>query len=95
MIAAFVVLKQGYTASDALRQELLSTVRGEFGPIAVIGELRFVPMLPKTRSGKIMRRVLKAVVLQRDPGDITTIEDESSVEEARKAVLELSGDVVN
>ena len=40
-------------------------------------------MLPKTRSGKIMRRVLKAVMLDRDPGDITTIEDEGSVDEAR------------
>ena len=46
-------------------------------------------MLPKTRSGKIMRRVLKAVVLDRDPGDITTIEDEGSVEEARDAWAEL------
>jgi acetyl-CoA synthetase len=46
-------------------------------------------MLPKTRSGKIMRRVLKAVVLDRDPGDITTIEDEGSVEEARQAWKEL------
>ena len=42
-------------------------------------------MLPKTRSGKIMRRVLKAVILDRDPGDITTIEDEGSVDEARQA----------
>jgi acetyl-CoA synthetase len=42
-------------------------------------------MLPKTRSGKIMRRVLRAVTLDRDPGDITTIEDEGSVEEARAA----------
>ena len=42
-------------------------------------------MLPKTRSGKIMRRVFKAVVLDQDPGDITTIEDEGSVEEARQA----------
>jgi acetyl-CoA synthetase len=46
-------------------------------------------MLPKTRSGKIMRRVLKAVTLDRDPGDITTIEDEGSVEEARLAWNEL------
>jgi acetyl-CoA synthetase len=46
-------------------------------------------MLPKTRSGKIMRRVLKAVTLDRDPGDITTIEDEGSVEEARHAWNEL------
>jgi acetyl-CoA synthetase len=42
-------------------------------------------MLPKTRSGKIMRRVLKAVILEKDPGDISTIEDEGSVEEAREA----------
>jgi acetyl-CoA synthetase len=41
-----------------------------------------------------MRRVLKAVVLKRDPGDITTIEDEASVEEARKAAVELTGEIV-
>jgi acetyl-CoA synthetase len=46
-------------------------------------------MLPKTRSGKIMRRVFKAVVLDQDPGDITTIEDEGSVEEARQAWQEM------
>jgi acetyl-CoA synthetase len=57
--------------------------------VAVVGEINFVGMLPKTRSGKIMRRVLKAVVLDRDPGDITTIEDEGSVEEARLAWAEL------
>jgi acetyl-CoA synthetase len=51
-------------------------------------------LLPKTRSGKIMRRVLKAVVLERDPGDITTIEDEASVEEARKAAVELKEEIV-
>jgi acetyl-CoA synthetase len=46
-------------------------------------------MLPKTRSGNIMRRVLKAVVLGRDPGDVTTIEDGSSIEEARNAWEEM------
>ena len=60
-------------------------MRNELGPLAVIGELNFVDMLPKTRSGKIMRRVLKAVILEKDPGDISTIEDEGSVEEAREA----------
>ena len=64
-------------------------MRQELGAVAVIGELNFVAMLPKTRSGKIMRRVLKAVVLNVDPGDITTIEDEGSVEEARQAWAEL------
>ena len=85
VIAAFVVLKNDQTPSDELRGEIIGTIRHELGPIAVIGELNFVSMLPKTRSGKIMRRVLKAVTLGRDPGDITTIEDEGSVEEARLA----------
>ncbi len=85
VISAFVVLKHGEQPSPELRQELLDTVRHELGPIAVVGEVNFVSMLPKTRSGKIMRRVLKAVTLDRDPGDITTIEDEGSVEDARHA----------
>lgn len=85
VISAFVVLKNDVAASDELRKELLQAVRKELGAVAVIGELNFVDMLPKTRSGKIMRRVLKAVVLNQDPGDITTIEEEGSVEEAREA----------
>lgn len=89
VIAAFVLLKHGYAASEDLRRALLETVRRELGPIAVVGELHFVGLLPKTRSGKIMRRVLKAVVLDTDPGDITTIEDEGSVEEARQAWAQL------
>jgi acetyl-CoA synthetase len=93
VISAFVVLKQGQRASDELRAELLRTVRRELGPVAVVGELNFVDMLPKTRSGKIMRRVLKAVVLDRDPGDISTIEDEGSVEEAREAWEQMRAEV--
>jgi acetyl-CoA synthetase len=89
VISAFVVLKQGHQPSERLRGELLRTVRDELGPVAVIGELNVVEMLPKTRSGKIMRRVLKAVVLDRDPGDITTIEDEGSVDDARQAWQEM------
>jgi acetyl-CoA synthetase len=85
VISAFVVLKQGLEPSEQLRQELLQTVRRELGPLAVVGDLNLVEMLPKTRSGKIMRRVLKAVVLGKDFGDISTIEDEASVEEAREA----------
>jgi acetyl-CoA synthetase len=85
VISAFIVLKAGSQPSEELRRELIETCRRELGPVAVIGELQFVPMLPKTRSGKIMRRVLKAVILGQDPGDISTIEDEGSVEEAREA----------
>jgi acetyl-CoA synthetase len=85
VISAFVVLRQGFEPSDQLRTELLETLRRELGPVAVVGDLNFVHSLPKTRSGKIMRRVLKAVTLDRDPGDISTIEDEGSVGEAREA----------
>ena len=90
VISAFVLLKHGRQPSDELRRGVLQAVRRELGAVAVIGELNFVSMLPKTRSGKIMRRVLKAVVLNVDPGDITTIEDEGSVEEARQAWQELN-----
>jgi len=93
VIAAFVVLKQGYQPSEQLHKELLATVRNELGPVVVIGELNFVGILPKTRSGKIMRRVLKAVTLDREPGDISTIEDEGSVEEARQAWHQLKADI--
>ena len=80
-----MVLKAGFEPGDELKTEILQTIRGELGPVAVIGELNFVDALPKTRSGKIMRRVLKAVTLDTDPGDISTIEDEGSVEDARSA----------
>jgi acetyl-CoA synthetase len=92
-IAAFVVLKDGHRPSEQLRQELIQTVRKELGPVAVIGDLNFVGMLPKTRSGKIMRRVLKAVVSGRDPGDISTIEDAGSVEEALDAWRQMKAQV--
>jgi acetyl-CoA synthetase len=93
VISAFVVLKQGFKPSDELKQILLDTVRRELGPVAVINELNFVNMLPKTRSGKIMRRVLKAVAIGREPGDITTIEDEGSADEARHAWQEMKKQV--
>lgn len=89
VISAFVVLRPGNVSSPELKQEMIATVRRELGAVAVIGEINTVRMLPKTRSGKIMRRVFKAVVLDRDPGDVSTIEDEGSVEEARAAWQEL------
>jgi acetyl-CoA synthetase len=89
VIAAFVVLKLGQERSAGLRNEIIATIRRELGPVAVVGDLNFVNALPKTRSGKIMRRVLKAVTLGVDPGDISTIEDEGSVEEARDAWREM------
>jgi acetyl-CoA synthetase len=95
IISAFVLLKHGHKASPELKKELLETVRHELGPVAVIGEVNFVSMLPKTRSGKIMRRVLKAVILNKDPGDITTIEDEGSVTEAREAWQQMKAELTS
>ena len=93
VVSAFVVLRAGHEASETLKDELVATVRRELGPVAVVGEVNFVRLLPKTRSGKIMRRVFKAVVLNRDPGDISTIEDAGSVEEARAAWQALRAEV--
>jgi acetyl-CoA synthetase len=95
VISAFVVLKQGHAPSASLRAEVIETIRRELGPVAVIGDLNFVNMLPKTRSGKIMRRVLKAVTLGKEPGDITTIEDEGSVDEARHAWEQMRAEIAS
>jgi len=75
VIKAFVILRLGHEPSDRLKNELLYHVRITLGPIAMPSEIEFVTSLPKTRSGKIMRRVLKAKEMGMDPGDISTIED--------------------
>jgi len=73
VIKAFIILKEGYKESPELVIEIKKHVRHELGPIAVIGEIVFTPTLPKTRSGKIMRRVLKARELGIDVGDVSTL----------------------
>jgi acetyl-CoA synthetase len=73
-IHCFVILRQGYEGSPALEDELKKHVASEMGPIARPEAINFVASLPKTRSGKIMRRVLKAQALGQDPGDISTLE---------------------
>ena len=75
LIKAFVILRMGHEPSDRLKNELLYHVRITLGPIAMPSEIEFVTSLPKTRSGKIMRRVLKAKEMGMDPGDISTLED--------------------
>jgi acetyl-CoA synthetase len=75
VIKAFVVLRNGYEATDALHAELIAHVRYHLGPIGTPAELEFVAKLPKTRSGKIMRRLLKAQEMGHDLGDTTTLED--------------------
>ncbi|MDG6929206.1 MAG: acetate--CoA ligase [Nitrososphaerota archaeon] len=82
---AFVILRQGYTPSEGLKKELNDITREKVGAVAAIREVLFVSKLPKTRSAKIMRRVVQAVAAGRSPGDVTTLEDEASVEEVRSA----------
>lgn len=87
-VHAFVVLKQGYAPSSELAKDIQSHVRKVMGPI-VSPQIHFVDKLPKTRSGKVMRRVIKAVMMGSSAGDLTTIEDEASMDEIKKAVEEL------
>ncbi|MFH0820719.1 MAG: acetate--CoA ligase [Candidatus Peregrinibacteria bacterium] len=72
---AFVILRRGYKPSDELIAELKKHIRSELGPIAVTDEIEFIDKLPKTRSGKIMRRVLKAKELGIEVGDLSTLAD--------------------
>jgi len=74
-IKAFVVLKKGVEPSEKLVEELKLHVRNVLGPIAVPDEIEFREKLPKTRSGKIMRRILKAEELGLDVGDVSTLEE--------------------
>lgn len=74
-IKAFVILKQDQQPSDQLKQDLVNQVRKMIGPIATPDEIQFVDKLPKTRSGKIMRRVLRAEELGLPVGDTSTLEN--------------------
>ncbi|HTD80645.1 MAG TPA: acetate--CoA ligase, partial [Thermoplasmata archaeon] len=83
-LVAYVVLKRGETGSDALRRDLLKYVRDAIGAIAVPDDLYITGSLPKTRSGKIMRRVIRSIVSGQEIGDTTTLEDPAAVDEVRK-----------
>jgi acetyl-CoA synthetase len=75
LIKAFAILRVGFQPSEKLKSDLTYHVRMTLGPIAMPSEIEFMDKLPKTRSGKIMRRVLKAKELGIDPGDISTLEE--------------------
>jgi acetyl-CoA synthetase len=75
VIYAYCILVAGVEATDTLVDELKNHVRHEVGPIAVPARIEFVESLPKTRSGKIMRRVLKARALGQPEGDLSTLEE--------------------
>ncbi len=88
-IIAFLVLKEGIAQASTLREEIITHIRKMIGPIATPDQLYFVSKLPKTRSGKIMRRLLKAIAKDEQIGDISTLEDEASVDEVKNALNEL------
>jgi len=93
-IVAFVVLTQDAKSdTDSLRAELVEIVRNGIGPIATPHEIYFVTKLPKTRSGKIMRRVLKAIAGNEKVGDVSTLEDSTAVKDVQDAFTELQGAV--
>jgi acetyl-CoA synthetase len=83
---AYVILKTGAAASDQLKKDLVAHVRKEIGPIASPGKIQFVSGLPKTRSGKIMRRILRKVASGEldQLGDTSTLADPSVVDEIVK-----------
>ena len=90
VIIAFVVLKQGVKKNEeTLKKEIVGVVRNGLGPIATPEELYFVSKLPKTRSGKIMRRLLKSIAKNDKIGDISTLEDGAAVSEIQLAFDEL------
>jgi propionyl-CoA synthetase len=90
-IAAFAVLREGVEASEDLQKEIVHLIRDRIGPIATPKILNFVNKLPKTRSGKVMRRVLRALCENKELGDLSTIEDSSSVDEVKKVLEEFRG----
>jgi acetyl-CoA synthetase len=96
VIIAFVVLKnQIKKNSQVLRKEIVGIVRNEVGPIATPEQIYFVSKLPKTRSGKIMRRLLKSIAKNDKIGDISTLEDGAAVSEVQSAFDELKESMKN
>jgi propionyl-CoA synthetase len=88
---AFAVVKDPARVATAdgvakMRKEVMDTVDRELGAIARPGAVHFVTLLPKTRSGKLLRRSIQALAEGRDPGDLTTIEDPSALEQIRTAL---------
>ena len=75
IVKAFVMLRPGYEGSDELKKEITNFVKTRLAYYAYPREMEFVTTLPKTRSGKIMRRVLKAQELGQPVGDLSTLED--------------------
>ncbi len=72
-IVAFIILKEGVVEEESLKKDISTHVRKVLGPVAYPDKVYFVKDVPKTRSGKIMRRVIKAKALGKDTGDVSAI----------------------
>lgn len=96
VVAAFVVAKDAASVADAtgcqaLEKALMATVDQQLGAIARPAKIHFVALLPKTRSGKLLRRSIQALAEGRDPGDLTTLDDPGALEQVRQALLNPAG----
>jgi acetyl-CoA synthetase len=91
---AFVTLRSGFQPSEELRADLVKHIRTTIGPIATPDAIIMVNKLPKTRSGKIMRRILKAVLIGAPIGDVSTLEDDASVEDIKNTYEEMRKQLV-
>jgi propionyl-CoA synthetase len=88
---AFAILKNGDAAATpegrkALEAEVMGVVDHQLGAVARPSRVHFVSLLPKTRSGKLLRRSIQAICEGRDPGDLTTIEDPTSLQQIREVL---------
>jgi acetyl-CoA synthetase len=83
---AFIVLKQGSNPSDDLAKELRATLRKTLGAVAVVDKLYFVKKIPMNISGKVMRRLGRALIRGIPFGDTSTLDDPTSVDELKRAI---------
>ncbi|MHA1338764.1 MAG: acetate--CoA ligase [Promethearchaeota archaeon] len=83
---AMIVIKPDFQPTEELKKEINNIVRTKVGPIASLHRIEFVEKLPKTRSGKIIRRIIKNLFEGKDIGDLSTIEDKSAVDVVKKAI---------
>ena len=83
-IVIFTILKDGYKPEADVKENIIDSIRKQIGALATPREIYFVEKLPKTRSGKIMSRILKAITQGVPIGDVTTLEDEASVDEIKQ-----------
>ncbi len=85
----FVVLKPGHEPNEALRRELIKLTEEALGKaFGAVEDVKFVRYLPKTRNAKIMRRVIRAIYLGRDPGDLSALENPEAIEEIKKVIFQ-------